>query len=431
MRKSLKFQTPTHCCPVEEDFNLKSMLLVIEKQKKTGVRDLNSVECVLLSLLDEFRSLHPRTSSRFGSLANPLPPFRALPCRGASKTFRSSPAVDLHGLRDIVECLNAKPEALYHLGFREPVAKSTLADANEKRDWRLWEALALSLIPKARSLYAEEDLGLDLENTIYALDSTTIDLSLTMFPWATFRSTKSGIKMHTQIDLRGPIPVCVFVSPASMHDVKWLDMLVFESGAIYLFDKGYIDFARLQRIAASGAFFVTRAKDNLRFARQESRAVDKTTGLRSDQVGYLALPKARENFPSPLRRIRFFDAEQKRYLVFLTNRMEVPALTVAKLYKKRWEIELFFKWIKGNLRIKHYYGTSLNAVKTQIWIAVTTYLLVAILHKELRLPGSLHRTLQILSVHPFEKIALHELLIKNEFKNPDENDFNQMELFDL
>jgi hypothetical protein len=267
------------------------------------------------------------------------------------------------GLRDIVECLSAKPEALYHLGFREPVAKSTLADANERRDWRLWEALALSLIPKARSLYAGEDLGLDLENTIYALDSTTIDLSLTMFPWATFRSTKSGIKVHTQIDWRGPIPICVFVSRARMHDVKWLDMLAFESGAIYLFDKGYIDFGRLQRIAASGAFFVTRAKDNLRFARQESRAADKTTGLRSDQVGYLALPKAKENFPSPLRRIRFFDAEQKRFLVFLTNHMELPAMTVAKLYKKRWEIELFFKWIKGNLRIKHYYGTSLNAVK--------------------------------------------------------------------
>ena len=200
------------------------------------------------------------------------------------------------GLRDIVECLNAKPEALYHLGFREPVAKSTLADANESRDWRLWEALALSLIPKTRSLYAGEDLGLDLEHTIYALDSTTIDLSLTMFPWATFRSTKSGIKVHTQIDLRGPIPVCVFVSPASMHDVKRLDMLVFESGAIYLLDKGYIDFGRLQRIAASGAFFVTRAKDNLRFARQGSRPVDKTLGLRSDQVGYLALPKARKTF---------------------------------------------------------------------------------------------------------------------------------------
>ena len=335
------------------------------------------------------------------------------------------------GLRDIAECLNAKSEALYHLGFREPVAKSTLADANEKRDWRLWQALAMGLIPKARKLYAGEDIGLDLESAVYALDSTTIDLSMTLFAWATFRSTKSGIKIHAQLDLRGPVPVCVFVSPASMHDVKWLDMLVFESGAIYILDKGYIDFSRFQRIAASGAFFVTRAKENLRFARQESRPVDKTTGLRSDQVGYLALPKARENFPSPLRRIRFFDAEQNRFLVFLTNHMEFPALTVAKLYKKRWEIELFFKWIKGNLRIKHYYGTSSNAVKTQIWTAVTTYLLVAILHKELKLPGSLHRTLQILSVHPFEKIALHELLMKNEFRKPDGGYFNQMELFDL
>jgi hypothetical protein len=335
------------------------------------------------------------------------------------------------GLRDIAECLNAKPEALYHLGFREPVAKSTLADANEKRDWRLWQALAMGLIPKARKLYAGEDIGLDLESAVYALDSTTIDLSMTLFAWATFRSTKSGIKIHAQLDLRGPVPVCVFVSPASMHDVKWLDMLVFESGAIYILDKGYIDFSRFQRIAASGAFFVTRAKENLRFARQESRVVDKTTGLRSDQVGYLALPKARENFPSPLRRIRFFDAEQNRFLVFLTNHMELPALTVAKLYKKRWEIELFFKWIKGNLRIKHYYGTSSNAVKTQIWTAVTTYLLVAILHKELKLPGSLHRTLQILSVHPFEKIALHELLMKNSFRDSDAQNSNQLELFDL
>ena len=204
-----------------------------------------------------------------------------------------------------------------------------------------------------------------------------------------------------------------------------------ESVAIYLFAKGYIDFARLQRIAALGAFFVTRAKENLRFARQESRPVEKTLGLRSNQLVYLALPKARENFPSPLRRIQFFDAEQKRFLVFLTNHMELPALTVAKLYKKRWEIELFFKWIKGNLRIKHYYGTSLNAVKTQIWIAVTRYLLVAILHKELKLPGSLHRTLQILSVHPFEKIALHELLMKSEFKKSEAEYFNQMELFNL
>jgi len=335
------------------------------------------------------------------------------------------------GLRDIVECLNAKPEALYHLGFRAPVAKSTLADANEQRDWRLWQALAMGLVAKARRLYAGEDLGLDLENTVYALDSTTIDLSMTLFPWATFRSTKSAIKIHAQIDLCGPIPVCIFVSPGSLHDVNWSDALVFEAGAIYLFDKGYIDFRRLYRIATSGAFFVTRAKDNLRFSRQKSRPVDKATGVCSDHIGKLALAKARTDFPVPLRRIRYFDTEQRRYLVFLTNHMELPALTVALLYKKRWDIELFFKWIKGNLRLKHYFGTSPNAVKTQIWIAMATYLMVAILHKELKLPGSLNRTLQILSVHPFEKISLHELLMKQEFKNPDILKSNQMELFDL
>lgn len=335
------------------------------------------------------------------------------------------------GLRDIEACLNANPDALYHLGFREPVAKSTLADANERRDWRLWQALAMGLVRKARSLYVGEDLGLDLENTVYALDSSTIDLSMTLFPWATFRSTKSAIKIHTQLDLRGPIPVCVFVSPASLHDVNWLDNLRFEAGAIYLFDKGYTDFQRLYRIATSGAFFVTRAKDNLRFARQASRPVDKTTGLRSDHLGKFALPKARKDFPLPLRRIRYFDEKQQKFLVFLTNHMEMSAQTVAMLYKKRWDIELFFKWLKGNLRLKHYFGTSPNAVKTQIWIAVTTYLIVAILHKELKLTGKLSRTLQILSVHPFEKMSLHESLMKHEFRNREATECNQMELFDL
>ena len=323
------------------------------------------------------------------------------------------------GLRHIEACLNAKPEALYHLGFREPVAKSTLADANERRDWRLWKTLAMGLATKAQRLYADEDFGLDLENTVYALDSSTIDLSMTLFPWATFRSTKSAIKIHTQIDLRGPIPVCIFVSPASFHDVNWLDALVFEPGAIYLFDKAYTAFRQFYHIAASGAFFVTRAKENLRFSRKESRPVDKPTGLQSDHVGKLALPKARGDFPLPLRRIRYFDEKQQRFLVFLTNHMDMAALTAALLYKKRWHIELFFKWIKGNLRLKHYFGTSPNAVKTQIWIAMATYLLVAILHKELNLPRSLSRILQILSVHPFEKIPLHELLMKQEFRYPE------------
>ena len=335
------------------------------------------------------------------------------------------------GLRDIATCLNAKPEALYHLGFREPVAKSTLADANEQREWRLWEDLARGLLRKARALYAGEDLGLELENTVYALDSTTIDLSLTLFPWADFRRTKAGIKLHTQIDLRGPIPTCIYITGARQHDVLWLDELLFEPGAFYVMDRGYMDFKRLNRIASAGAFFVTRAKDNLRFSRQRSLPVDYPAGLRSDQIGKPTLAKARAAFPSLLRKVRYFDADTGRDFVFLTNHLEIPALTVAKIYRLRWRIELFFRWIKGHLRIKHYYGTSPNAVKTQIWIAVAVYLMVAILHKQLALPGSLHRTLQLLSVHPFEKMPLHELLAETDFNSLTSLDCNQLWLWDL
>jgi hypothetical protein len=335
------------------------------------------------------------------------------------------------GLRDIATCLNARPETLYHLGFREPVAKSTLADANEQRNWRLWEDLAKSLMRKARPLYAGEDLGLELDNTVYALDSTTIDLSLTLFPWADFRSTKAGIKMHTQIDLRGPIPTCIYITSARHHDVLWLDQLLFEPGAFYIMDRGYMDFMRLNLIARAGAFFVTRAKGNLRFSRQHSFPVDYTTGLRSDQIGNMTLGKAQEAFPSLLRRVRYFDQETKRYLVFLTNHLEIPALCVAKLYRLRWQIELFFRWIKSHLRIKHYYGTSPNAVKTQIWIAVAVYLMVAILHKQLNLPGSLHRTFQLLSIHPFEKIPIHELLTETNLDVFNPVNHNQLLLWDL
>lgn len=335
------------------------------------------------------------------------------------------------GLRDIATCLNAKAEALYHLGFRESVAKSTLADANEQRDWRLWEDLAKNLMRKARTLYAGEDLGLELANTVYALDSTTIDLSLTLFPWADFRRTKAGIKMHTQVDLRGPIPTCIYITNARQHDVRWLDELIFEPGAFYVMDRGYMDFKRLNGIAAAGAFFVTRAKDNLRFSRQRSRPTDFPAGVRSDQIGKPTLAKAREAFPSLLRKVRYFDAETERDLIFLTNHLEIPALTVALIYRLRWRIELFFRWIKGHLRIKHYYGTSPNAVKTQIWIAIAVYLMVAILHKQLSLPGTLHRTLQLLSVHPFEKAPLHELLTETEFKIPPTIDANQLLLLDL
>ena len=335
------------------------------------------------------------------------------------------------GLRDIATCLNARSEALYHLGFRERVAKSTLADANEQRDYRLWEDLAKGLMRKARVLYAGEDLGLELENTVYALDSTTIDLSLSLFPWADFRSTKAGIKMHTQLDLRGPIPTCIHISGARNADVHWLDDLLFEAGAFYVMDRGYMDFARLARIVLAGAFFVTRAKSNLRFTRHYSMPRDCLEGVLSDQIGSPSLPKAAADFPYPLRRVRYFDKETAKHLVFLTNNLEIPALTVAKLYKSRWQIELFFKWIKGHLRIKHYFGTSPNAVKSQIWIAVAVYLMVAILHKQLQLPGRLHRTFQLLSIHPFEKVPIHELLTEADFKSymPQKN--NQLMLWDL
>jgi len=335
------------------------------------------------------------------------------------------------GLRDIATCLNAKPEALYHFGFPEPVAKSTLADANEQRDWRLWEDLAQSLMRQARTLYAGEDLGLELENTVYALDSTTIDLSLTLFPWANFRRTKAGIKLHTQIDLRGPIPTCMCITNARQHDVRWLDALCFEPGACYVMDRGYLDFKRLNAIAAAGAFFVTRAKDNLRFSRQRSLAVDYLAGVRSDQIGRPTLAKAREAFPSLLRKVRYFDAETQRDLVFLTNYLALPALTVALIYRLRWRIELFFRWIKGHLRIKHYYGISPNAVKTQVWIAVAVYLMVAIIHKQLRLPGTLHRTFQLLSIHPFEKVPIHELLTERHFQPLQPLDHNQLLLWQL
>jgi hypothetical protein len=335
------------------------------------------------------------------------------------------------GLRDIATCLNARSEALYHLGFREPVAKSTLADANEQRDWRLWEDLAKGLMRKARILYAGEDLGLELENTVYALDSTTIDLSLSLFPWADFRSTKAGIKMHTQLDLRGPIPTCIHITGARKADIHWLDDLPFEAGAFYVMDRGYMDFARLARIVLAGAFFVTRAKSNLRFTRQRSLSRDYSDGVRSDQIGSPSLPKAHADFPWPLRRVRYFDKETSKDLVFLTNNLEIPAITVAKLYKSRWQIELFFKWIKGHLRIKHYFGTSPNAVKTQIWIAVAVYLMVAIHHKQFSLPGRLHRTFQLLSIHPFEKVPIHELLTETDFKSYMPTKNNQLMLWDL
>ncbi len=335
------------------------------------------------------------------------------------------------GLRDIEACLNARPSALHHLGFRAPVARSTLAEANEQRDWRLWRTLALGLIARARKLYAGDDLGLGLADDVlvYALDSTTIDLSLRLFGWADFRSTKAGIKLHTQLDLRGPLPVVIDVTPAVVADVGWLDSLHFQPGAFYLIDRGYADFARLARITQSGAFFVTRAKDNLRFTRHHSLPVDVTARLASDQIGKLTLPKSRADYPGPLRRIRYHDPTTGKWLIFLTNQLDLPALTIAGLYKARWQVELFFRWIKQHLRIKHFYGNSANAVKTQVWIGMCVYAMVAILHRQLSAPGTLLRTTQLLSVHPFEKTPLDQLLTEPDFKSNLEIDPQQLTLW--
>jgi len=389
---------------------------------------MNTGRYILSQVLD---LVHWQTLSRLVQRYDAESKVRHFGCRQQLICMAFAQLTWREGLRDIATCLNARGEALYHLGFRERVAKSTLADANEQRDWRLWEDLAKGLMRKARVLYAGEDLGLELENTVYALDSTTIDLSLSLFPWADFRSTKAGIKMHTQLDLRGPIPTCIHISGARNADVHWLDDLLFEAGAFYVMDRGYMDFARLARIVQAGSFFVTRAKSNLRFTRHYSMPRDCLEGVLSDQVGSPSLPKAAADFPYPLRRVRYFDAESSKHLVFLTNNLEIPALTIAKLYKSRWQIELFFKWIKGHLRIKHYFGTSPNAVKSQIWIAVAVYLMVAILHKQLQLPGRLHRTFQLLSIHPFEKVPIHELLTETDFKSYMPNKNNQLTLWDL
>ena len=389
---------------------------------------MNSGRFVLSQILD---LVHRQTLDRLVQRYDAESRVRHFGCRQQLICMVFAQLTWREGLRDIATCLNAKSSTLHHLGFTQPVAKSTLADANEQRDWRLWEDLAKTLMRKARPLYAGEDLGMELENTIYALDSTTIDLSLTLFPWADFRKTKAGIKLHTQIDLRGPIPTCIHVTGARQHDVGWLDNLIFEAGAFYLMDRGYMDFARLILIANSGAFFVTRAKSNLQFTRHYSIPVDRFTGLRSDHVGKPTLAKSRQAFPALLRKVRYYDSETGKELIFLTNNLEIPALTVAMLYKMRWRIELFFRWIKGHLRIKHFYGTSANAVKTQIWIAVSTYLMITILHKQLKLPGTLHRTLQLLSVHPFEKITLNELFTEIDHRTSLDMNCNQLNLFDL
>jgi hypothetical protein len=342
----------------------------------------------------------------------------------AQLTYRES-------LRDIEACLRAFKIKLYHMGIRGTIARSTLADANETRDWRIYEDFAQTLIAQARRLYARDDLGLDLDNTVYALDSSTIDLCLSLFPWAVFRKRKGAIKLHTLLDLRGSIPALVIITDGKVHDVNILDDLVFEPAAIYLMDRGFIDFARLYKITLASGFFVTRAKSNFKFNRMCSQPVDKTTGIQCDQIIRVKNFYARKDYPQPLRRIRYHDAQENSRLVFLTNNFTLPALTIAKLYKCRWQVELFFKWIKQHLRIKKFYGHSHNAVKTQIWIAISVYVLVAIVKKRLRLQASLYTILQVLSVTLFEKTPIVRALAQTDFKTQRDCDNTQLELFDL
>jgi DDE family transposase/uncharacterized protein DUF4372 len=323
----------------------------------------------------------------------------------AQLTYRES-------LRDIEACLRAQPTKLYHLGLRGRVSRGALADANEGRDWRIYADFAQALIRVARRLYAREPLEVDLHQTVYALDSTTIDLCLSLFPWASFRSTKAAVKLHTLLDLRGGIPSFIHISDGKLHDVKVLDLLLPEPGAFYVMDRGYHDFERLYALHQAGSFFVTRARSNTQFKRIDARPVNKTAGLICDQTIELTISYSQQRYPERLRRVRYRDDEGRR-LVFLTNHMTLPALTICDLYRLRWQVELFFKWIKQHLRIKRFFGTSENAVKTQVWIAVSTYVLVAIVRKRLDLPLSLHSMLQILSVTPFEKIPLHQLLMES------------------
>jgi hypothetical protein len=356
---------------------------------------------------------------------------RSFSCRDQFLTLAFAQLTFRESLRDIVTCLEAMGAKLYHAGFRSQVSRSTLADANRVHDWRIYADFAQVLIRRARRLYASEPLSVELKQTVYALDSTTIDLCLSLFPWAKFRRRKGAVKLHTLLDLRGSIPCFVHISHGKMHDVMALDLLPIEPGAFYVMDRGYVDFQRLYRFTQGSAFFVTRGKRNLDCTRRERRTVDKATGLRSDQTIVLAGPKSSRLYPGPLRRVAFFDTENKRRLVFLTNNFTLPALTIARLYKSRWQVELFFKWIKQHLRIKAFYGTSDNAVKTQVWIAISVYVLVAIVKKELGLDRSLYEILQILSITLFEKTSLFTALSDPIAPNSETPFPNQRTLFDL
>ena len=333
-------------------------------------------------------------------------------------------------LRDIEACLRAHHNKLYHMGIRSTiVARNTLSKANEHRDWRIYADFAQSLIRTARPLYAEEDLGLDLDNTIYALDSSTIDLCLSVFPWALFRSTKSAIKLHTLLDLRGNIPTFIHISDGKLHDVNVLDILLPEPGAFYIMDRGYVDFERLFALNIAGAFFVIRSKSNTQYRRRYSRPVKKKGSVKCDQTIVLTGVKTTTDYPQPLRRVKYHDTQTGKTFNFLTNNFAIPAQTVADLYRNRWQVELFFKWIKQHLRIKSFFGTSENAVKSQIWIAISVYVLVAIIKKRLDLKADLYTILQVLSLTLFEKTSLEQILIGGGCMNENQDTANQLNLF--
>jgi len=340
----------------------------------------------------------------------------------AQLTYRES-------LRDIAVCLSAQSSKLYHMGFNQEIRRSTLADANETRDWRIHAEFAQCLIAQARKLYLGESFGLELENTAYALDSTTIDLCLSLFPWALFRTTKSAVKMHTLLDLRGNIPSFIHISDGKLGDVNVLDVLVLEAGAIYVMDRGYIDFARLFMMHQAQAFFVTRTKSNTKLRRIYSAPVDRSTGIICDQIVALTGTTSRKDYPEHLRRIRFKDPETGKTLVFMTNNFTLPTATICALYKARWQVELFFKWIKQHLRIKKFYGNSENAVKSQIWIAVSVYVLVAIVKKRLNLNASLYTLLQIFSLTLFEKMPIQQAFAGSDYKSEQSVNRNQLTLF--
>ena len=340
----------------------------------------------------------------------------------AQITYRES-------LADVEVCLRSRPDQLYHLGFRSSVAHSTLADANRTRDWRIYADLAQGLIRRARRLYADEPLGVELDQTIYALDSTTIDLCLTLFPWARFRSTKAAVKLHTLLDVRGPIPTMIALSDGKQADVRVLDELIPEPGAFYVMDRGYLDFQRLYRFVLAAAFFVTRTKAGVQLNRLESRPIDRTNGIRSDHIVWLRRVQSARHYPDRLRRVTYRDPQDGKVLVFLTNNFDLPPEVIAHLYKLRWRVELFFKWIKQNLRIKHFFGTTENAVKTQVWIAICVYVLAAIVRKELSLDLSLSQILQVLSVNPFEQVPLAELIAKTQTQDETRSNPNQLMLW--